>query len=499
MNDLRSIFKANDPYERLISQIVQYESRPKYELVAKKSEQESLKKVLDSLDSKLSALNTAAGKFTDVLTDPFGARKAILDSDEFFSISATDDAPLGSHSVQVERLARTDMRISKQFTASDTSLRSFFDTNGAQTFEIQVASPTDTDPDNRVSISVTVDPTGSTDEEILQEIADAINTAMDDASDNGLIKSKEEGSASVVFETSGTLRLSIRSGQTGFTNRLSFTDSANGLLSLLEVNANTVASGSNGGQIVAVGTDATNSELNSKAIVDGITIYRDTNVINDAIAGVTLTLKQPSTTAVNFTVESDLDSIKDEINDFISKYNELMDYLNSRTQIDADAEIRGTLAGDSTFTGLRIQIRNDLALQVSGQPADGPQFLEDIGITIERDGTLKLSDESKLEQALEENSDAVRSLFSGTDGIATRLQNRLDTFLGSQGIISKRIDSVEDRIGRLEDRIDDWDDKMARREEQLRKQFAQLQETLALFNGQQQALNSFFLAPPPVY
>jgi len=129
--------------------------------------------------------------------------------------------------------------------------------------------------------------------------------------------------------------------------------------------------------------------------------------------------------------------------------------------------------------------------KVNGQPTEGPHYLTDLGITINNDGTLSLTDENALIQAVERNPQAVESLFSGSDGIATRLLAKLDAFVKTGGIIDQRQDSIENSIRRLNDRIADFEEQLARREEQLRAQFARVQETIALFQGQQQFLSGF--------
>lgn len=487
-----ALFKANDPYEILISNILQIESQPKYALEDKKTAQESYKTALSDLDSKISSLHSLLTSLTDAFNSPFDARTASPSSNDYFSVSVTDEAAFGSHSLMVERLATADTRISQQLTASGSTLRSFFDTNGSQTFSIEVASPTDDDPDHRVSVDVTVNPTGTTDEEILQEISDAINSAMDAAVDAGTIEDDDAALASMINETSDTARLSLRSGQTGYANRLDFTDSSGGLLSLLQLNNNAVASGTGGGQVTDVGTSETDSTLNAQFQLDGLTLYRSSNNVTDALAGVTLDLKAVGTTTTDFSITSDTDSIQSQIEDFISQYNEILSFVESKTAVDSDLDIRGEFAGDSTFQSLRFDMRNEIARMVTGQPEGAPTLLTELGIEINDDGTLELTDADALTSALNDDPDAVESLFSGSDGVATRLKNLLDVYIGVDSILDNRIETVEDGISRLGDQIADFDERLAIRENELRKQYAQLQETLALFQGQQQFLGSFF-------
>ncbi|SHL02016.1 flagellar filament capping protein FliD [Rhodothermus profundi] len=490
VNPLLSVYRANDPYEQLISAILAIESQPKLDLQAKKAEQERLKGVMNDFDSKLSALHSLLKTLTDPLARPFQGKSATTSATEF-TVTASDQAALGTHTLEVKRLASADTRISKQYTSSGSTLRSFFDTNGAQTFTIRVASPTDTNPNNRVDIQVTVNPTGTTDEAILKEIATAINNAFQAAVDAGTIKSDERAYASVINETSSTARLSLRSGKTGFTYRLEFVDSAAGLLAALELNNNALATGTGGGQVTFVGTSETDSALNSQFVLDGLTLYRDANRVTDALTGITLEFKQVSTAPAEFTVAPDIEHIKAQIEDFIQKYNDVLTYITGKSNIDGVTETRGDFAGDPVFSGLRFTLRNEVVRKVSGQPTEGPHYITDLGITINDDGTLSLTDEDALLQAVRRNPQAVESLFSGNDGIATRLLTRLEAFVATGGIIDQRQDSIETRIRRLNDRIAAFEEQLARREEQLRAQFARVQETIALFQGQQQFLSGF--------
>lgn len=487
-----SLFRQNDPYEQLIAQMIAIERRPQDDLKEQQSRQNKLKTVMNDVDSKLSALHTLVKSFTDVFASPFDARRADVADTTHFTASAGKNAAFGTHTLEVLRLATTDRRVSQQYQAAGSSLRQWFDTNGAQTFEIEVGHATDEDPTKRVAISVTVSPEGTTDQEILKEISMAINDAMDQAIADGTIKSEERPHSSMVNETVDTARLTLGSGKTGFGGRLAFNDSGSGLLQALGLSNAAVADGTAGGMVTDVGTSETDSELNSKFVLNGLTMYRSSNAVTDALEDITINLKQTDGGAQDFTVAADQDAVKKVVEDFIAKYNDILAYIQHKSAVDSDANVRGDLAGDSTFRGLRFDLRNDVVLAVNGQVADGPRSITDLGVTIEKDGTLKLDDVDALIAAVQKDAGAVENLFSGEDGIATRLKNRIDGFVGVKGIINGRINSIESNIKRLENRISSWDDRLLRREDHLRAQFARVQESLATLQGQQQHMMMFF-------
>ncbi len=177
------------------------------------------------------------------------------------------------------------------------------------------------------------------------------------------------------------------------------------------------------------GAGAFQSELqpaqNAQIKVDGLgtTIERQSNTIDDVFAGVTLSLfkAEPGTT-LELDVERDLNQLKSAIADFVDAYNELRTYINQQalTNVPEDDQTgAGILAGTSALS----QARSELAAAV-GAAVDGTSrtfaVLAQIGITIQAPGqvsdpsqanTLAI-DESKLDEALLNQTDAVRALFS---------------------------------------------------------------------------------------
>lgn len=496
-------YRASDPYEQLIASMISIERQPQLQLKSDRAEQARLKGVVGDLDSKISALNKVVTGFTDLFASPFEARGVSGGTAGHFGVSAGDQAAYGAHTIQVERLAATDNRLSAQFTGAGGTLAAFFSANGdaPQTITIGVGAPTDADPDARQDLAVTIDPatfTDTTDAGILKAISTAINEAMDAAVEAGTITNAQKASASTVAETSSTSRLSLRSGGTGFASRLTFTDSAGGLLDALDVldsaDPDKLATGTAGGQSRRVGTGETDSDLTARFKLDGLTLYRNANSVTDALEGVTLTLQGVGQGEETFAVEPGSDSIKKDIEDFIKKYNDVLGYIDGKSRIDGDSGFRGDFANDSTVRGLRFGMRNDLVRSVAGQTGDAPRSITDLGIRIENDGTLVLDDADALIAAVKKDAGAVQSLFSGADGVAKRLETRLGQYVGAKGLLSERTKAHEARITRLDDRIKDWDDRLLQREDQLRAQFAQMQEAIALYQGQQQYLTSFLFA-----
>ncbi|MEZ4702874.1 MAG: flagellar filament capping protein FliD [Rhodothermales bacterium] len=482
-------FRQTDPYEVLISNIILLESETKFRMEDEKTAHETRKSVLSDLDSRLSALDSILERLTDPISHPFDGRTITLDSSSGFSATTSDAAAFGSHSLTVNRLASVDTRLSNKHTSADTSIVGAIG-SGTKSFTISVASPTDLDPNNRVDVAVSVNITGSTDEEVLTQVSSAINNAMLSAVDSDAIERDDRAFASVLNETSGTARLSLRAGDTGYTNRLSFSADPDGLLAQIGISNNALAAGDVGGYATDIGTSEDTSELNSKFVLDGLTIYRDGNQVSDALDGVTFTLRKVTTDPEGFTVTPDASGIEDEVNDFIQKYNDILSYVKSKGRVNGDTGERGAFAGDTTFTSLRFSMREDIVRIVPDQPTDSVKQITDLGIKVNSDGSLKLEDPEKLIAAVEADPDTVRSFFAGEDGVATRLSTRLDQYLGFNGFVNQRQRNMDDRIRNLNHDIADEEDRLARREERLRAEFARLQEALQIYQGQAASLSA---------
>lgn len=241
-----------------------------------------------------------------------------------------------------------------------------------------------------------------------------------------------------------------------------------------------------GGMLVAVGTDQASSGLSSQFQLNGLTLYRDTNSVSDALDGVTLTLAKANGTEGLLRVGADTGGTRSQIDAFVKTYNATVTFLASKSKIDPDAGTRGVFAGDAAISGLRYGLRSDLSRAVGGAPS-----LSAIGITTNRDGTLTVSDSAALTDALATKGQAVEALFSGPDGLAERLASRLSPLLGSGGAIASRKAGVDGRIATLDAQIGRWDTRLQRREDSLRAQFNQLQALATGASAQQTSLNSY--------
>lgn len=174
--------------------------------------------------------------------------------------------------------------------------------------------------------------------------------------------------------------------------------------------------------ITTQGLDARSAELqagqDAKFRINGITLNRDTNTVDDAVEGVTLDLKQAGE-GENITVtitKDDTEDLKNNITTFVEQFNTAMKLINDQFVVDPKTQRAGPLSGDATLLSLQSRMRGLISGQVAGLTGKFDSLVM-IGISFDRDGKLNV-DGDKLEEALTEDLDAVRRLFV-SEGNAT--------------------------------------------------------------------------------
>jgi len=182
------------------------------------------------------------------------------------------------------------------------------------------------------------------------------------------------------------------------------------------------------------------------------------------------------------------------ISSFVAAYNGLSSLLKNQTKYDESTKTAGTLQGDSTAVSLQRQLR--LVLTAPGTASSTFTNLSSMGLEIQADGTLRVSD-TKLNAALAKlpemkkafaNSDVADS---DNDGFAQKLRALGDQVLGTDGGLAARTAGLNSTLKLNQERQDDITDRMTATEKRLRAQYTALDtkmaglNTLSTYIGQQ--------------
>tara|TARA_B100000686_G_C16689385_1_gene916702 strand:- start:410 stop:1468 length:1059 start_codon:yes stop_codon:yes gene_type:complete len=150
--------------------------------------------------------------------------------------------------------------------------------------------------------------------------------------------------------------------------------------------------------------------VNAAFTVDGISMTRTTNEVDDLFDGFTLDLKKTSSSAVRISSEVDLNSVKSLIEGYVMTYNEVNMSIGMMTANDEIGEDDGALIGDSTVREIQQQLREMASTAIVGYE-NGPFYLSNLGVKTNRDGSLSF-DQKKMEQQFKYKPEAIYAFFT---------------------------------------------------------------------------------------
>jgi flagellar hook-associated protein 2 len=448
----------------LVSQLVSLQRQPLQQMDANARKLQGQVSTYGQVKSLFSGLQDASNRLTSpTLWTQTLARSS---KESAVAVSGSSSAAAGSYAVSVQSLA------GGQTLASGAVFAAATDTVGAGTLTLQrgrwnegVDAFTAGSGVDAVNIDITADDT-------LQTVRDRIN-----ASGAGVL-------ASLVTDASG-VRLALRSTDTGADNgfRITTDSSDPAGLARLAFDPEGAAGGTGGMQLKLAAQDA-------RATVNGIEIVSASNELTGTIEGLTLRLREVTATPVDITVATDTEAVTTAVKGFADAYNALAKFIADQTKYDAATKVGGALQGDSAMTGLQRQLRTVLGA-TSGASTVYPR-LSDIGLELQRDGTVKLND-SKLGEAMKDLP-ALRRAFANSDsaepqnnGFARRYAQLAQQVLATDGSIETRTQGLRTRIDKISDDKDRLNDRVDAFQARLVQQYTAMDANVARLN----AINSY--------
>jgi|GEM_PF-264287 len=385
--------------QALVTQLVELQRAPtETRIENQRTELEAQLSDFGLINSALSTLDDAANQLSD--PDTFNTKNASFSDSTILTATNLDaDALTGEYSFEVTALAK----------AQSLSTEAVFDDptdeigTGTLTFNfgqwdvaLPPADPTTFSADSeRPPQSITINQTNNS----LNGLADAINDA-----DMGV-------QARVVNDGSG-YRL-LMTADSGLNNQISIDVVEDGLSA-----TNTDDTGLSRLAFNNSAFQMTQNQAGQDAglIVNGLSVTRTTNAIDDVIEGFDFTLNEASPgEVINVTITEDKSVGETAIRDFVAAYNTFLEVLEPLIGNNTETDEFGSLKNDSIANSIPTRIHQLLVDRVPGLAGDYTS-LTNIGIRTERDGTLYIdSDDPErsddFNQAIENNYDLLKELF----------------------------------------------------------------------------------------
>lgn len=234
------------------------------------------------------------------------------------------------------------------------------------------------------------------------------------------------------------------------------------------------------GGTMTLGQSAANAEFT----IDGVAFSRASNIVDDVVPGMSLTLKKAAPgQPVDIGASRPLDIIKQTVGDFVSVYNQL------KTSLSSAAGLSGST---SSLRELERELSGLIGQVVSSHGTINK--LTDIGVSTTKEGLLAV-DEAKLAQVLASDAGAVEALFnprrdggrteSSDPGIAFALDAIRDKAVATDGVIDRVTKSLDGRKTALLDQLENVETREDAYRARLEKQYGSLDARLAAFKATQ--------------
>ena len=446
----------------IVAQLMTAENRPLDAIKSKITEQQVIISDLGAVKAKVSTFKDALRIFED----PNSYNNTVASSTDSTVVTATaaNGATAGSYKISVEQLAQP----SKYGIAGFSSAADSITLNADNGFEITVGN-------TKYSTKGVVTING-----VLSSNTVPVLSANPTLSDlqawiNGLGVAVKAGT--VQTTAIDQWALTIEGTLPGSDNAVSYSGLESG----------------------TINPAATALAQNAKFTVNGIAFERSTNVVNDAVNGLTFSLV--GTTAVGVTksisVSAGADNSEKVIKDLVLSYNDLISQYQTLTANGATSKTPGTFANNPTMLAFIGDIKSRLATGFSYGEVDpdtgkkATMSLASLGMDLQLDGTIKFN---SITHAQASASGLQATLAKGVRVGYVSDTNSLITFVTSQasfnGTLSQQIKSQSSSVLDLQKRQDELQTQLNNIQNSYFTQYSSLNALLFQLSSTSNSLNS---------
>jgi len=214
----------------------------------------------------------------------------------------------------------------------------------------------------------------------------------------------------------------------------------------------------------------------------GLAFTSTTNTFSGAIQGIDIDVANLSEgDTVDLQIKNLIEPIKEATQSFVDGFNKILSMVNSGNN-DID-------------TSLSLQIRNELRRSVNEQVmlSDGSySSLSQAGITTDAKTGQLVIDDKKIEAFIKENPQGMDELLAGEEGVLSRLEERFNSMIETDGLIASRISSLNQQQDRINDQQESLDRRMYIYERLVSAQYMQLEQVINSLSDNNSVISSLY-------
>jgi flagellar hook-associated protein 2 len=239
--------------------------------------------------------------------------------------------------------------------------------------------------------------------------------------------------------------------------------------------------------------------------LDGIAYKRSSNLVTDALPGVSLNLKKvngvsnPSTSVY---LTRDTSTVRANVVALVQAYNDAKSMLGVVSDPKSSVETYGaTLVNNSLVANMRNQLR-EMFMTDSSTPGTAVKSLRDLGISIDMTGVMTL-DNTKLDTALQSNFDDVVTMMTGNmnglgqystapAGVAGEANRKLSKLLSVSGTLKTATNNTNSQTNNYREDLAKLQARMTALLARYQKQFASMDSMVGQATSTKASLKSTF-------
>jgi flagellar hook-associated protein 2 len=231
----------------------------------------------------------------------------------------------------------------------------------------------------------------------------------------------------------------------------------------------------------------------SSVTIGGIgTITRSSNSISDVIPGVTLALSSLGSATVK--IAEDVPGTLTRVQDFVDTYNEIVTFFEENNKVTTEQDGNSTKNTFAPLANSRVDDNVMFALRgvLSSTVASGGSAVRvfaDLGITTQRDGTLKL-DTAKLQEAISAEVGSVSTILQSFADTTALTTGTIDQYTRFNGLLDIVTQANQTTIDDLNKRIAEAEAQIQRQADQLKARYARMESQMGKLQSQQSSLTS---------
>jgi flagellar hook-associated protein 2 len=229
--------------------------------------------------------------------------------------------------------------------------------------------------------------------------------------------------------------------------------------------------------------------------VTGILRSGTSNVFEDVLPGIDVTLHNASTDTVTVTVSQTAEGVAGAVQTFVDNYNKLRDKLDTYTAFNPEAGTKGTLFASAET----LRIDAELSRLVTGRYVNDSDIrsLAELGVTINDQGQLAF-DRTKLDARFATDPEGVTEFFADDErGFAAQADDLIERLVGrDNSLLVNRAQTIQRQIDDQAERIDRWTARLERSRERMLLEFFRLEETISRLQNNLSAIQQIqFIGP----